>query len=574
MMGRQGVLGMDCGGTHTDAVFVLDGKIEARAKVATNHEDLPSSVRGVLDALRGQAGEAPLQDAARVTLGTTLLVNACVQGKMARTGLFLSGGPGLAPERFALGEHVCVVPGGLDHRGVEVAPLETGCMKKAMAAWDGVSAFACVGKFSPRNPDHENRMGKVVREMAPSCVLTLGHGLGGALNFPRRVATAWYNSALNRLHNNFLDAVEKVLADFGMHAPVFLLKADGGAVPLARSRPWPVQSLLSGPAASVMGALALDKNLEEKTTLLLDMGGTTSDFALFLAGSPVVDRDGMKVMGRRTLVRSLATRSIGVGGDSAIFIESAADRKAVLHVGPLREGPAMAFGGAKATLLDALNVLNSEDGLDETAGDVAASRKGMEELGGQARISALEAARLVFEDAARQLQTASSGLVREINSRPVYTLKELLEVRDIAFERVYLVGGPAPCVKNRLEQALGVEVTASREADVANAVGAALTRPSAMLEVYADTGKGTLVAPVLGLSEALPSHASPGYVEERARMLLQTELAREGIGNTPVEVASSELFAVLDDHGRGARDMRVSCQVVPGLSSRLRGLKG
>ena len=166
-----------------------------------------------------------------------------------------------------------------------------------------------------------------MQNLAHPFSITLGHKLSGRLNFPRRIATAYFNAAVQRLHSNFLDAVESALAESGVRAAVRLLKADGGAVPLSLSRREPVQSVLSGPAASVMGVLALcheSEVMRQGCSLLLDMGGTTTDMALFVDGSPVVDRDGMRLEGRRTLVRALATVSIGVGGDSLITVDAAA----------------------------------------------------------------------------------------------------------------------------------------------------------------------------------------------------------------------------------------------------------
>ena len=570
MTSRDTVLSIDCGGTHTDAVCVRAGRVEAQAKVATRHDNLPLSISEVLDEIAAQLGQNALSLVQRITLGTTLLVNAAVQGRLDPVGLILSAGPGLNPERFAIGEHVSIVPGGLDHRGVEVSPLDTASLEKDVARMEdeGVSTFACVGKFSPRNPLHEERMGEVVKRAAPSAFVTLGHRLGGELNFPRRMATAYYNSAAYRLHRDFLDAVSDVLAQKGCRADIYLLKADGGAIPLSAARPCPVQSMLSGPAASVMGALALDDHIGDKTTLLLDMGGTTTDLAFFVCGSPVLDRDGMKVEGRRTLIRSLATRSIGIGGDSLLHVEKG-DSGPVLETGPVREGRALAFGGARATLLDALNVLNSRDGMDQLAGDVAASQKGLAELGAILGVDAVHAAEMAVDNAMAKICAAIEGMTEDINSRPIYTLRELKEYSDVRPERVCLVGGPSPCVQNRLSQALNLDVTTLPLADVANAVGAALTRPSAIIQVFAHTGKRNLIVPELDVTESLPSHASLPYVEERALAILKDNLARNGIMNYPIQVTQSELFAVLADNGASAKDMRVTAQVVPGLATRL-----
>lgn len=583
---RDCVLGIDCGGTHTDSVLVRAGELVVHAKVPTNHDDLASSMAAVLDALvasTGSGGAALLGRVARVTLGTTLLVNAGVQGRLDPVGLALSAGPGLRPERFAMGTHTCVVPGGLDHRGVEVTALDTGPLERAARAWasEGVSAFACVGKFSPRNPSHEKAMAEAVRRgtgSAAGCV-TLGHLLSGELDFPRRVATAFCNSACHRLHNDFLDAAERALAQRGIQAPLLLLKADGGALPLNVSRRLPVQAMLSGPAASVMGLLALEGTLSrplgQGCVLLADMGGTTTDMGLLVDGVPVLDRGGMRVLGRRTLVRTLATVSIGVGGDSLITV----DGQGTVRVGPERQGPAMAFGGARPTLLDALNVLNDADAPeadraldfvgDEGAGDVKASRLGMETLAREHGLSVRGLCRAVWETAARTIGEAMDGLLAEVNARPVYTLRELVAYRDLSPERIFLVGGPAACVAHRLERSLARPVEAVPLAGVANALGAALTRPSRVLEVYAETGSGLLRAPSLDVEEKLPRSTGISYVEERALALLRGDMAAEGEPDAPLETVAADVFATLSDSGRGEKDMRVTCQVVPGLVGRL-----
>ena len=209
-MTAQTFLGIDAGGTHTDAVLCGPEGILAGAKAPTCHEDLPSSVRAALAALEkaleerfGPEGPARLRAADRVTVGTTLAVNALVQGRADRVALALSAGPGLAPARFAIGDDVCILPGGLDHRGVEVTPLDTLPLADACAAWKkkGVRAVACVGKFSPRNAAHELAMADVVRAagLTPVC----GHSLSGELNFPRRIATAYYNAAVARIVDGF-----------------------------------------------------------------------------------------------------------------------------------------------------------------------------------------------------------------------------------------------------------------------------------------------------------------------------------------------------------------------------------
>ena len=585
-MNESAILGIDAGGTHTDAALITGQgeklRLAAAAKVATRHEDLPASVRDVLAELAlalGSGGKALLGGVRRVTLGTTLAVNALVQGRADSVGLALSAGPGLDPSRFSLGKHVCVVPGGLDHRGVEVSPLQLAGLAGRAARWQeqGVAAVACVGKFSPRNPVHEQAMSAAVLKAA-NLPITLGHRLSGRLNFPRRIATAYYNAAVERLHNNFLDAVEAALAGAGVHAPARLLKADGGAVPVALSRREPVQSILSGPAASVMGVMALCPSLAQGCALLLDMGGTTTDMAVFAHGSPVIDRDGMRLEGRRTLVRALASVSIGVGGDSLLGV-AGAGQDARVRTGPLREGPALAFGGNRPALLDALNVLNdaqagpsageAESLRGAPAGNAAASRAGVAALAAACGLAPEVLARRAVEDALGQIRLAARDLIGQVNAGPVYTLAALKAAREVRPDRLLLVGGPAGCIRERLSAAFGLPVESPANAAVANAVGAALTLPTASLEIYADTGRGVLRAPALDLEERIGKGYTLNAAERRAKDLLAAHLAAEGVADAAVEITEADVFATLDDGGYGSKDIRVACQVVPGIAGRL-----
>lgn len=314
-----------------------------------------------------------------------------------------------------------------------------------MSGWreEGLAAFACVAKFSTRNPAHEDAMAEVIREVfsdGPEPVIALGHRLSGRLNFPRRIATAYWNAAVWTLHNRFADAVEASLKDMGIDAPAYLLKADGGAIPLSVSRERPVEALLSGPAASVMGMMALMPSCSEDT-LVLDMGGTTTDIALLAAGQPVLSPDDLVVNGRSTLVRALKSVSIGLGGDSQVTVAPG------IQVGPLRKGPALAFGGTDGpTFLDCLNVLGHAD-----AGDVVASRAGVESLAAAHGLSAESLSQEVLDCARSRVASAVRSLLDEVNSRPVYTLAALLEERAVrpAPRRAWWAAPPRRCSSAR-----------------------------------------------------------------------------------------------------------------------------
>ena len=550
-------LGIDAGGTHTDAVIIRNGAVAARAKLPTRHDDLVATLREVLAALPAQLRTG----ITRATLGTTLAVNALLQDKADSVGLALCGGPGLDPARFALGEYTHIVPGGLDHRGIEVTPQQLGSLSAAAKNWQtqGVRAFAAVSKFSPRNPAFEQAMAETLAPFGD--VVCQGHALSGLLNFPRRIAAAYYNAAIWRLHNSFADAAAAALQEADIRAPLFFLKADGGSIPLAASRARPVHSLISGPAASAMGLLALADTDED--AILLDIGGTTTDIALYAHASPVLEREGMIVRGRATPVRALAASSIPVGGDSALTI---ADGR--VQAGPLRHGPALAFGGNIPTLLDALNLLEGEPG-----GNARSSREGLEALAAEHGLQAPELSRKAVQSALTAIAEAVREQLERINSRPVYTLAALLEDRRLTPKRVFLVGGPALLMRPLLEKELGLPVLCPPHADIANAVGAAVSLPSTALELFADTAGKQAFVPVLGKTWPVDRSYSLAQAENDAKRLLRERLAAESGGLGPeeqhVDILESALFATLGAYGQGARDIRVICQARPGIACRV-----
>lgn len=571
------VLGIDAGGTHTDAALLAiepgsgKARLLASAKALTNHDDLAASVSEAAASLSIELGQDArlLKKVGRVTLGTTLEINALVQNRADEVGLALSAGPGLDPRHFTLGRHVCIVEGGLDHRGVEIGALRLDGLRRDARKWaeEGLAGIACAGKFSPRNPAHEKQMAHTAGAVSglPVC---MGHSLSGQLNFPRRIATTYYNAAVRRLHERFLDSIEAALQGLGIVASVFLLKADGGSVPAALSRREPVQSILSGPAASAMGIMALWPELAGECTVLMDMGGTTTDMAVFVDGFPALDRDGMHLLGRRTLVRSLASVSIGIGGDSRVVTHDANGELRV-SVGPVRDGPAMCFGGPVPALMDALNILDGP--ACAGCGDVSASRAGMEELARQSGCpaGATRLARLALDAALGKISTSMRQLLSDINERPIYTLAALRSAKKALPARICLVGGPAFRISARLQKALGLPVITPRHAEVANAVGAALTMPTASLDIYIDTARGLLRAPAIEFEESMDRGYTLAQARSRAMELLAGHMRSQGMQEAQMDIVNADLFATLDDRGYGSKDIRVGVQVRPSLAARL-----
>ncbi|MGE4504631.1 MAG: hydantoinase/oxoprolinase family protein [Desulfovibrionaceae bacterium] len=563
------LLGIDVGGTHTDAVALrVEGNkatLVAAAKVKTNKDDLLSSVNGALGLLLREVDPASVR---QLGLSTTLSTNAIVENRTEDVGVLVMPGPGLDPQNYRPCRDFHVLGGSMDHRGMEAERLD---LAQARAAVDqcrehGVRTFALVGKFSVRNPLHESQL----RHMLcggedPGCeradFITLGHALGGALGFPRRVATAYFNCAVWRLYGAFATAVEESLIDHGLGCRVNILKADGGTMPLPHSRSMPVQSIFSGPAASVMGIVALTDIFHD--SVLLDIGGTTTDIAIFAAGSPLVEPEGIDIGSHPTLVRALKVKSIGVGGDSAISVIGD-----TVRVGPRRLGPAMAEGGSHPTLTDALNLLGHSQ-----VGDVAASEAGLAAYAESHTFTARQLAEQAVARAAATIREETRALLAEINDKPVYTIHELLEERAIVPRKVYVVGGPAQAMKMPLFAEFRLSTEVPENHAVANAVGAALTRTTTDLELFADTQRHTLFIPALGHRENIPASytledAKRDAMNQLLSHLMDLRLASDA---SRAVITHASAFNMVDGMHTVGRNIRVTCQIKPGVAATLFG---
>jgi N-methylhydantoinase A/oxoprolinase/acetone carboxylase beta subunit len=326
-------LGFDTGGTYTDAVLYDPARgVVAGAKALTTKHDLAIGLRGALDGVRG-AIDGPI---ALVSLSTTLATNALVEGHGSPVGLLLLGYPAgvleKPPLRDALGEDpALLLAGGHDALGEEQAPLDLAAVRTGVERLAGrVAAFAVSGFFSVRNPAHEIAARRLIRELTDRPV-TSGHELSARLDAPRRALTALLNARLIPQLQALIAAVRGLLAESGIAAPLMVVKGDGSLVGAEVASLSPVETILSGPAASVVGAHHL-AGVDD--VFVSDMGGTTTDVALLRGGRPVLNREGAVVGGFRTMVEAVEVRTFGLGGDSEVH--AAAEG---LRLGPRRVVP-------------------------------------------------------------------------------------------------------------------------------------------------------------------------------------------------------------------------------------------
>ena len=328
------LLGFDTGGTYTDAIiYDEDAGVLASAKALTTKADLSVGLGNALSQLPFEHVAA----ARLVSVSTTLATNAMVEAHATPAALILVGQDERALGRAGLGAlvgdgPVVFIAGGHTGTGKEAEPLDEEALKTAIRKLDSqVESFAVAGYFSVRNPAHEDRVRDLIREMTHKPV-TCSHELSSGLDAPRRALTTLINARLISLLQGLIVSVQEMMNERDINAPLMVVRGDGSLISAASALERPVETILSGPAASVIGASHLSG---ETSGVVSDMGGTTTDVVLFENGRPTVNRDGAMVGGWRTMVEAVNVRTYGLGGDS----EVRHDEYANILLGPRRVVP-------------------------------------------------------------------------------------------------------------------------------------------------------------------------------------------------------------------------------------------
>ncbi len=302
----------------------------------TSRPDLALGVGAAIDAV--MVGVDPA-DVAMVSLSTTLATNALVEGQGGRVALIFIGFDPAELTRDGLsdalrGDPVIHLAGGHSHAGGEVAALDLGALTSAISALPpGITGYAVAAHFATRNPAHEVAARDLIRRLTGQPV-TCSHELSSALGGPKRALTAVLNARLIGLIDRLITACEAHLARIGVHARLMVVRGDGALVSAALAREKPIETILSGPAASIAGANWLSG---EPDALVSDIGGTTTDVCLLRNGRPAIDPDGARVGPYRTMVEAVAMRTTGLGGDSEVHLVEGLDGK--LRLGPRRVMP-------------------------------------------------------------------------------------------------------------------------------------------------------------------------------------------------------------------------------------------
>ena len=346
------LLGIDTGGTYTDAVLFDDETgVVATAKSLTTRHDLSLGIGRSIDAVVAQSGIAP-SEIALVSLSTTLATNALVEGQGGRVCLVLVGFDAAALSKYGLAttmkdSPVILLDGGHDAHGQPLCPLDTDFLEVRLGALEGqVSGFAVVGRFAVRNAEHEVAARDVILDVTGRPV-TCSHELSSKLDGPKRALTCVLNARLINLIHHLISATETLFDARGIDAALMVVQGDGALISAEVAKLKPIETILSGPAASLVGAAYLTG---AKDAVVSDIGGTTTDIAILTDGQPRLAADGATVGGWRTMVEAVDMHTIGLGGDSDVQAHQAGF-ESKLRLGPRRVIPVSLFAVDHADLV-------------------------------------------------------------------------------------------------------------------------------------------------------------------------------------------------------------------------------
>jgi N-methylhydantoinase A/oxoprolinase/acetone carboxylase beta subunit len=339
-MSKTYIIGIDTGGTYTDAVVIEQGaqRILASAKSITTKGDLAVGVGlAMQEAVASLKGSVKAGDIKLVSISTTLATNAVVEGHGGAAACVLIGFDDDMVKRTGIAAAFPDMPvirivGGHDHNGDEVTKLGVADLRTALEGLKGrVGAIAIASKFAVRNNAHELAARQMVGDIL-GLPATLSSELSSALDAPRRALTSVLNARLVGHIARLISAVKRAMSGLGMDCPLMIMKGDGALASADSVVQRPIETILSGPAASLIGAKWLS-GLDD--FIMSDMGGTTTDVGILEKGGPLLAPQGAEVGGWRTMVKAIDVKTIGLGGDSEITIGT----NGRIEVGPQRAVP-------------------------------------------------------------------------------------------------------------------------------------------------------------------------------------------------------------------------------------------
>lgn len=473
-------IGIDVGGTNTDAVLIDGGRVVASVKAQTT----PNITSGMVNAVRLLSAKCDTDGLDGVMVGTTHFINAVVQRRdLAKVGAIRIGAPATnALPPFCdwpadLAESVCGgiwhVEGGHDYDGRAFLPLDRRAVKSAAHHIKklGLRSVAVTAMFSPLDSSDEETAAEILREEVPDVAITCSHDLG-RIGLLERENAALLNASLVSLANDVIRGLRNGISELGRNVPLFITQNDGTVVEAAHAARFPVYSFASGATNSMRGAAYLS---QINDAVVADVGGTTTDFGHLRRGFPREANSVVSVGGVRTFFRMPDLISIGLGGGT--IVDATAKTIGPASVGFRLMQEALVFGGKTTTLTD------------------IAVAAGLIDLGERAKVSHLP-----------------SRLIRETLERTKARVTEYADrlKTEAANTALIAVGGGAFLIPDAIE---GISrVVRVTHGDCANAVGAAIAQVSGEVDqVFQGKGREEAIgeAKALANSRAISAGASP-----------------------------------------------------------------
>ena len=498
----------------------------------------------------------------RVGLSTTRVTNLLATGGGEPAAAIIIPGPGLNYRKLALPPNSFLVGGTVDFRGRVQEALNQDQLEEAahsIAARE-IKKVAVVGKFSHRNAALERQARELLLKSSPQFDIVVGSAVAGRLNFRRRLTTAYYTAVTGSSWRYFAGEIQAAFKRRGIEAPLNILKADGGTMPVETSLDRPCETVFSGPAASAMGAYGL--TMDQLTSVAVDIGGTTTDLALILEGEPLQASRGALIGGQYSHIKSLAVRTIPLGGDSTVRWQGGQ-----LTIGPDREGPAACLGGTAATPTDAFNLLNGEK--------LGSSRRVLESLARPAGLTAEGLAQKVIKQVVDRLEEEIQDMFRSWEQEPAYKVWEVIHKRKVKPERIVGIGAAANIFIPALSQRFHCQALVHRYSAVANALGAAIARPTLSVTLHADTERGRYFLDREGLQGKVDSQLQLAQAKQIARDHLTEMAARQGFKEYAgsYEFGLEEQFNMIRGWSTVGKLFDVTVQISPGVIKEFQGVK-
>ena len=447
-------IGVDVGGTNTDAVLLRGRTVLASHKSPTTPDVGSGVVRAITEILK--SAESPASAISAVMIGTTHFTNALVEAQhLCRVGVLRLGAPATlairpmadwpATLRETVHGHTEIIGGGFNYDGRPITPLDPAEVKRAARefASRGIESVAITAVFAPVNTAQEQEAADILQQEMPSALVALSSQIG-RIGLIERENAAVMNAALLPMARRVVESFRRALSDLGLRAPFYVSQNDGSLLDPDVVARYPVLTFASGPTNSMRGASYLAGAAQ---ALVMDIGGTTTDVGALVNGAPRESSIAVDIGGVRTNFRMPDLISIGLGGGSLVVAEGGRVRVGPRSVGYRITSEALVFGGSQLT-----------------ATDIAVAA-GYADIGDKGRVAKLD-------------KKLVSTAVSEIHRLAEDTIDRMKTTS--APVPVILVGGGSVLIARELKGASAV--TVPEHAGVANAIGAAIAQVSGTVD--------------------------------------------------------------------------------------------